>query len=432
MKPGASKSFSPMNTLGRSLHQNTYTASSKRPRPVEMLDGQLAFLNTFDSPVIDPPAPKRQKTHQADVIDIEDDNSPPPLQVNYSSHTPGTPLSVTSMSHRSADRGRGFKPSSSFMTTSRLTDPHRKKSRRASTAANGGHRRSSFPMPVQERYRSVQDANAVPVIELGGNNEPLSRTTKTKVPQLRDHIPDECSEDELQVENPHIVSKHFANRNLDDVSRVKKPVQGRAQFGGIVDAAKKPRLLNNLLIPRQSVEMIEDDDELLEDRTPAASVRNVENGSRTHVPTAAMPRKVKVTSEPGWPLLSARSHGVEVRSPDLFLTRCGNTKTFDLVKHHNASERKVYASLDMRKINRVEADEHSQIRLDGGVSQGTKYRFDLEFKDQTDYLIFRNTFAAEAGTKGVICKPRYLSLFHLFEIPLTYKATIWRKFLGLL
>jgi hypothetical protein len=178
--------------------------------------------------------------------------------------------------------------------------------------------------------------------------------------------------------------------------------------------------------------MIEDNDELSEDRVPAAPVRNVRNGNRPHIPTTAMPRKVKITSASGWPLLFARNPFVEVQGPDLFLTRSGNTTTFELEKHHTASEVEVCACLNMRKINRAEGDENSQIRLEGSVTQGTKYRFDLQFKDQADYLVFRDTFAAPACSRGVTPKSRYLFLVHLSEISLTFKATGWRKSSGLL
>jgi hypothetical protein len=218
------------------------------------------------------------------------------------------------------------------------------------------------------------------------------------------------SDDELHAESPRTVSKHFTNIHANGTSRIKNSTEDRAETKGPVRAAKAS-LVDNLREtsrPQYTVETIEDHDELADDAVPLSTVRIDKNGSRSHIPTTATRGKVQITSEPGWPLLYARSHDVKEQGPGLYLTRPSDSKLFELEKHHPDGQAEVLATIDMRKVNSASSDGASRIRVEGPASQGIQYKFDLQFRDKRDIDVFSRVFVEPACRNGKInYKERY-------------------------
>ncbi|KAF2657150.1 hypothetical protein K491DRAFT_345554 [Lophiostoma macrostomum CBS 122681] len=106
-------------------------------------------------------------------------------------------------------------------------------------------------------------------------------------------------------------------------------------------------------------------------------------------------KRSKVVSSPGWPLAYARSYHLKVEGPELVLRSVqdgGVLKGYEIVPitDDNPSSTSI-EFIEKAKINRVDADDFSRVRLRGPLSHftGRQYWYDLEFQNTKAMNSFR-------------------------------------------
>jgi hypothetical protein len=261
------------------------------------------------------------------------------------------------------------------------------------------------------RDHSLEGAHPDHAIELGGENESPPPLTPEAVarkiakdptsPQYERYSKEfakETSEDELQNMSPKVFSKHFPQERTNGASHIsatgrKSTRETKRDF--------KPQNLDFLREPSRDYdneEEIDDSDELADD--PAPSRKRIAQATQ-------LAEKLQRNS---WPLEFARSPEVEAHEPLLFLTRQNADDPVFVVQKLEADNKvRVVGTVDLRKTNVAKSDMDRRLRLEGGVSHGLAYQWDLKFEDPEHLKVFCTVFVVhQCRMRKIIEKTRYV------------------------
>ncbi|KNG46101.1 ulp1 protease family protein [Stemphylium lycopersici] len=438
-KPGSSKGYKPIDTFsnevavtGRNL--TTY-GKHTRPRPLPSLighaqgPGQAAYSDFQRSKASTTPtrrAPsrdeqdswtggtssaKRRKTEH--VINLEEDDDDDevlevarmvtsmPAETSYEK-----PLSARSSQSRlsigSGSTVADFKPcptTSEFREVDDLLKPSQKKPRRPSSSRRQGAQPNSpfasgsMSSACQSVFRDFQQGE--------DSHSPKQR--------------------EQQVYKAHpVTSKHFPNARINE-STMEEARRSRPSTGDSADLRTQHRPA-----PKRA-DLVEDSDSADElvispSTKQKASRSKAKKAAGSLVKQAGRGRDGDIA----WPLSFARSHVYEGHSSraedshDSLILRCESEGL--RVQTYSVEGFDTKMLIPAQRINRVFADNTSRIRLDGPRdAYGSIPVFDLQFLNSSDFLTFRDTYAAPLTRKGQVFVKDDEHMQRLFTAPLQPK-----------
>ncbi|KAF1997012.1 hypothetical protein P154DRAFT_525182 [Amniculicola lignicola CBS 123094] len=386
-----------MDTLSTSSHflssartpKSTYTAkrerlsSPARPSAGSLTAGQRSFANAVSGGSSNQRgSPSRRDFHDRDGSPTKrrktDRNSFSPVPANGVINLDGDDSDVVEVEQPPArSHHAAHKPQSQASSTSSFTPPSLR-----DAARKGPPRTNNASQPPPSSFETFN--KNIKSAYKGRNITPPSPTKRKSAPPGLD--------DEVEIVDAKRHSKH-PRTTSNGSCRINESTHPRRRGSSASQHSRThPANLRDQF--SRGVDSTSED-ELAASRPtsgPSSRSRASKSPVLSRTKTVVKPPRPPPTASHGWPLAFFQTYGFKQHGLDLSLKRKPeSTTTFAILKlgtEGSVIEANVF---DLSLVRKAFVDDHTRVRLDGSMSNGRLYWFDVQFQDAEHFRLFRET-----------------------------------------